>query len=42
MYNRLLNSLNSLKCPFNQMLTALNQNLDYHIIRNQFPFYELS
>ena len=36
MYNCFLDSLNGLEGTAYQMLTALSENLNYHVVRNQF------
>ena len=42
MYNSLLDSLKGLEGPVDQMLPALNQHLDKHIVGNQLSVNKLS
>ena len=40
MYNGLLNAFKGLKGPLNQMLAALHQHLNLHVVRNQLALHQ--
>ena len=40
MYNGLLNAFKGLKGPLNQMLAALHQHLNLHVVRDELALHQ--